>query len=249
VTRLYYQVAEVSQELDQLVAAADNRTLIAEYETATTELQEIGEKLSAAVQRRTALRLSGDDFQLEAAMAVEKPLFDRLKNSLEKVRQTWDDNRRKIRQGGAIGRLRTATEAYAQRVDGNSTENWEAWCKEVEGQFGIADAQLESITHVMNFRGEVARFRLRSEEFRSATRIVPRTPEALVSIRAIVAELMSIKGGLSFDLPPQVTAFYEELDRNGFVQLGTMSPTVEQWLADNRGLQDLVITRRPMVRR
>jgi hypothetical protein len=249
VTLLDSQVAEIERELTQLLASADNKKRIEEYGTATTELLAIGGILREAVERRETLRRSEEDFQLGPAADVERPLLKRLTDSLAKVRQAWDEDRVKIRQGGAVGKLRTAAETFAQRVDGNSTQRWESWRKEAESQFGVAEAQLESIKHVMDFRDQVSRYRQLADDFRAATQVVPRTPEALASIRATVRELNGIKSGLKFDLPAEVTAFFEALDRDGSFPLGKMVPTVERWLADNNGFRDLVIARRPMVRR
>lgn len=247
-TRLDGLVTEIGKELDSLLTSEDNKKAIDEYEATVEELRKILPVLGEAVERRQALSSSADDFQFEGTADAERLPLKRLVESSMKVQQTWEEDRFKIRQSGAIGRLRKAVCSYSELLEENSHEQWQDWRTTVEAQFGIAVGQLESIKHVLDFRDHVLRYQKRKVEFRSESRELPRTPATLKALLAIVQELTSIKGLLTFDLPGPVTKFYETLEREGSYPFGEISPEVGQWLADNDGLRDLVIVRRATVR-
>jgi hypothetical protein len=246
-TRLLEQLAEIGRELDLLIAGDDNRRVIEEVEGATKELEAKQSVLGNAVLHRQALLGPPVDFSTQEVAEEEGPLLVFLRDKYRLLEETWKADPSSVRQSGCVGDFCRLLDGYVRCLEKNSANTWDSWKVLLERQFAVADAQLESVKSVLDYAGEIAKYKQSAARFSELSQRIPNTPGVLNEMNALAVALKKTREGLIFNLPRKVVDFYNALDRNGQFPFTNLDPEVSQWLEKNDGMKDLAVVRRRKV--
>ena len=238
------KISALNRDLDLLLAGDENRRIIDEVERATEELAAVAAPLEHATACRVILIGNPVGCSSYEFIVQEAPLYARVFAKFQALKRAWQEDPAAVRQSGAVGDFCESVREYVGVIDSNSVASWTTWRDGLERTFSIASVQLDSIKNVLNYAVPIARYRQGIIRFANLTRVVPTTPSDLQKIVAEASALATIKEELVFDLPPKVVAFFDALDRDGQVALGTLDPEVRVWLTEHDGVKDLVIVRR-----
>lgn len=243
-TPLSKQVAEISAELETLAAGEDNRRVIEEVEAAIEQLAPAIQSLASARSRRVALVDSDVGLDPAAFDTLERPSRKAVVKAFTTLRDASRANAAKIRQSGVTSKFVNASRAFEDAVNTHNEQAWHDWVESRERPFQATDAELNSIENVLDYAADIARYRERRQRFANLVREVPSTAAGVAAVAELAEELTRLRAGFCFDLPAPVVRFFDELSRTGSLPLQQVPDSVMTWLRENRGLDDLVISRK-----
>jgi hypothetical protein len=200
--------------------------------------------MQRALAERAALLEYPSSFNFADVLELEDSTKSTASECFLALLASWREKASEIRQNGSVAQFRDAAQTYQKTVAANNKQKWSGWTSDLETQFLIADAQIESVKHVPDYKAPIATYKRKCEEFYSANQVVPTKTEAIEQIQQLSKDLGKIRNSISFDLPPKILRFYELLDRDGLYPLSRLDSDIYDWLKDHDGLKDLTIRRR-----
>jgi len=243
-SKLLDQLSEIDKELEILCAGDEIRVVIEEFESTVDDLEPQCKALQQSLTERSALLEYPNEFQIDDIGESEEISKAHSRECFSALLSSWDENPANIRQNGSVAQFRDAVVVYQKSLTANNRRKWADWTDSLAKLFLIADAQIESVKHVPDYKGPIAAYRRKYEDFSTFASKMPTEAAIINQVRKLADELSKIRRNISFDLPPKILRFFEALDRDGRYPLSKLDPEIYEWLKENNGLKDLSISRR-----
>lgn len=248
-TTLNEQITQLEQELALNKNASNVHYILGEYEAIRSSFADVNTSLNTILEHYRVLKNLPED-------APSQMIFsDDLKQSAKKARfslkaftDRWAAEAHQARQGNELARATEILNSTLSSCQKEAKDCWKSWIQALQQMVTVEEARLANQMNIPGQKQIVTDFIKERKRFNDLKKRLPDQTDVIMEIIQLQENMTALKGQMKFDLPPDVDAFFKELDAlSNDVSLDFLTSDVLQWLKDNHMLGDFIVTRKGTV--
>lgn len=245
---LEQQIRNLRSEQLLSQSAGQSRESIEDCKHIYERFQDIASRLKAMVANAAVLKaLPADAPELTQLSEELQEQCSKALASLKLFIGVWSQKKSAARQDDALDNAQAALEKLTTQLEEKVLSCWKAWTSQLDSRSRVEQVMLDTqrgIPGVDNFYTEYVALRKR---FLAEAKQIPDTVWKIQDLNKLAARMQELRGQMDFDLPADVSLFFNKLNQPGSLgqaPLSFMTQEAFRWLQEHDLLGQFTVSRK-----